>query len=55
MKLTESQQNHLAIINGNIVGENDNHDEFMDSMEMLLNEGIDVPMVLKDVYGTDLD
>lgn len=55
MKLTESQKTNLQVINENVAGSSDNHDEFLDAMETLLNEGIDVPTVLKDVYGTELD
>lgn len=55
MTLTESQQNHLDIINRNVTDVTDDHDDFMNSMETLLSEGIDVPAALLEIYGTDLD
>lgn len=55
MMLTEAQQNHLDVVNKNITGQTESHDAFMDSMESLLEDNIDVSVALIEVYGTELD
>lgn len=55
MMLTEAQQNHLDVVNNNLTGHADSHDAFMDSMESLLEDNINVSNALIEIYGTELD
>lgn len=55
MLLTESQQNHLDVVNANLNESNENHDSFMTSIESLINDGVDVQQALLEVYGTVLE
>lgn len=55
MMLTETQHNHLDVVNKNITGQTDSHDAFMDSMESLLEDNIDVSEALNEIFGTELD
>ena len=55
MILTEAQQSNLDVVNRNLHESNSGHDQFMDAMEALLNDGVDVQQALLEVYGTELD
>ena len=55
MILTEAQQNNLDVINRNLNESNSEHEMFMDAMEALLNDGVDVQQALYEIYGTELD
>lgn len=55
MILTEAQQNNLDVVNRNLHDSNVDHDAFMDAMESLLAESVDVQKALQEVYGTELD
>lgn len=54
MKLTESQHSHLKIVKDNLDNSSDDHTAFLNSMEALLTDGVNVQRALKEHYHMEL-
>lgn len=54
MKLNEQQLNRLSVVNESIVNEEFDNDSFLDALEELSNDGVDVEKELRKRYGTEL-